>query len=63
MLDKESDSKNERREVYENIKMIGLQLHSKHADLRISLRHKDEVQIIEKLRLTLMILDELFKIK
>ena len=59
MLDKESDSKNGQREVYENIKTIGLQLHSKHADLTISLRHRDEVQIIENLRLTLMILEEL----
>jgi hypothetical protein len=59
MVDKESDSKNGLREAYENIKTVGLQLHSKRADVTISLGHRDEVQIIENLRLTLVILEEL----
>jgi len=57
ILDKESDSKNEQREVYENIKTIGLQLQSKRADLALNLKHRDEVQSTENLRLTLVILE------
>lgn len=45
--------------MYENIKTIGLQLQSKRADLKINLTDRDEVQIIENLRLTLMILEKL----
>lgn len=59
MMDEESDIKERQSEVYDNIKTKGLQLHTIHNELAINLRNKDEAYIIENLKLSLRILEEL----
>jgi hypothetical protein len=59
MIDKESGIKERHGEVYDNIEVKGLQLKAKHNELVINLGNKDEVQIIENLKLSLRILEEL----
>ena len=59
MIDKELGIKERQSEVYDNIKTKGLQLQAKQNELVINLVNKDEVQIIENLKLSLRILEEL----
>lgn len=59
MIDKESGIKEVHGEVYDNIKTKGLQLKAKYNELIINLGNKDEVHIIENLKLSLEILEEL----
>jgi hypothetical protein len=56
MIDKESGIKERHGEVYDNIKTKGLQLKAKYNELVINLGNKDEVHIIENLKLSLEIL-------
>ncbi len=59
MIDKELGIKERQSEVYDNIKTKGLQLQAKQNELVINLVNKDEVRIIENLKLSLRILEEL----
>ena len=59
MIDKELGIKERQSEVYDNIKTKGLQLQAKQNELVINLVNKDEVPIIENLKLSLRILEEL----
>ena len=59
MIDKELGIKERQSEVYDNIKTKTLQLQAKQNELVINLVNKDEVPIIENLKLSLRILEEL----
>jgi hypothetical protein len=59
MIDKESGIKERHGEVYDNIKTKGLQLKAKYNELVINLGNKDKIHIIENLKLSLEILEEL----
>lgn len=59
MINKELDNKERHSKVYDNIKTKGCQLQTVQNELVINLGNKEEAQIIENLKLSLWILEEL----